>query len=177
MIFDSPGKSVDNREKSVLVRFAGTALCLLFMLLLSTLVVVLTVGRDPSSPMLSVVLVTSTTVSLIAYVSGRTRGNTFWNNSEARAPTSIPVTHSYTFSAEVNDKRGGSEFKNSAPMSSIVTTTTSTSGTATPSIIVAIRSAMAIFSFKSSTDGDYTAVSLDNSIHSKSDVVTGVAVI
>lgn len=197
IISDSPGVPVasNSGECSVLVRLMGAVLFFFFMQLLVAMVAVLTVGRDPSSPMLAVGLVTGSTACFIAYMIGRSREDTFEKHSErhseGRAPVSVAVTPSTVIFADDNDNtndndgnQGGSEWKNCVPIPCYATTTSTTTATTTASstttgpssLATAIRSVMTFFIGRPSSDRDYTALPTDNSVHDSHDMVIGVPI-
>ena len=170
---------------SVLVRIMGGVLLFLFIQLFIAMVTVLTAGRDPSSPIFAVCLVTGATAYVITWVR-RLRANTFERHSggqpEARTPVSVAVTPSTVIFADDNDdNQGGSEGKNSAPIPCYATSTTATAATASTttgalSIADAIHSVMSLFIGRPSSDRDYAALPTDNSVHDSHDMVTGVPI-
>ena len=176
----------------------GGVLLFFFTQLLCVAVAVLTAGRDPSSPIFAVCLVTGTTAYFINWVR-RLRANTFERHSgghpEARTPVSVAVTPSTVTFADNNNNdnnngndndndngnQGESEGKNSAPIPCYATTTTATAATASTntgalSIADAIHSVTSLFIGRPSSDRDYAALPADNSVHDAHDTVTGVPI-
>ena len=169
----------------------GAVLLFFFVYLLfvvvAVVVAVLTAGRDPSSPIFAVCLVTGTTAYFINWVR-RLRANTFERHSGGHSEARTPVTPSTVIFADNNDNdnnngndndndngnQGGSEGKNSVPIPYNATATTIASSTTTGASSFAI--AVTLFTGRPSSERDYAALPTDNSVHDAHDMVTGVPI-